>query len=601
MRSGKELSADDVHQLAEKGLSGTASPLPYLDQIQRSFGSHDVSGIEAYIGGPASQASQGMGAEAYAAGNRVAFRQTPDLHTAAHEAAHVVQQRAGVHLAKGVGKVGDEYEQNADAVADAVVAGRSAEALLAGAAPAPAPASALQRQPIENPGQGNAPTGEHGSDAPVEEHDGSSPQARAILQRLGLRPQLPPDAMAKLSRGLEKIAEQAAILPVGAPVGEELSFHVVEGDWQLALRIGVDPQTGSVHIDLAFEDGEATKFMGSFRTTPPRAMNAVTPIQPANLEREIAEPELTGVESPLGLTPLDVARFLFAESTEVQLAEPGEDGVASASPPSESAKQSQLEAELERTEAEIAAAEQELLWLMADTAIDLAGIVDPTPISDGIAMVRDLSRGDYFGAVLSGISIIPWLGDALAKPIKGARILDKANDARRLLAKLQKRASKLRKRLKKPDKVPISSTSKIPEAPSIEAPKLGDGTLPATSGSKIESKSPTSPNATSPGPGSPKLRPEGKYLKGKKHGIEWTEGPAEARKTGKPQGQWGSRADLDFAGERAGSLAPGEGAYFTLPPGNSSVVHLPDGSTVPATRIWVRNNGSGTFHGYPSL
>jgi hypothetical protein len=59
-----------------------------------------------------------MGAEAFTSGNHVAFAGTPSLHTAAHEAAHVVQQRAGIHLKGGVGQVGDEYEKHADAVAD---------------------------------------------------------------------------------------------------------------------------------------------------------------------------------------------------------------------------------------------------------------------------------------------------------------------------------------------------------------------------------------------------------------------------------------------------------------------------------------------------
>jgi Domain of unknown function (DUF4157) len=85
--------AGDVHRLAEQGLSGAASPLPYLDQIQRSFGSHDVSGIKAHTGGPAARAAEGMGARAYAAGDHVAFDEAPDLHTAAHEAAHVVHSR----------------------------------------------------------------------------------------------------------------------------------------------------------------------------------------------------------------------------------------------------------------------------------------------------------------------------------------------------------------------------------------------------------------------------------------------------------------------------------------------------------------------------
>jgi hypothetical protein len=71
-----------------------------------------------------------MGAEAFATGHHVAFAGAPGLHTAAHEAAHVVQQAAGVHLAGGVGQAGDAYERHADAVADRVVRGESAEALL---------------------------------------------------------------------------------------------------------------------------------------------------------------------------------------------------------------------------------------------------------------------------------------------------------------------------------------------------------------------------------------------------------------------------------------------------------------------------------------
>jgi hypothetical protein len=71
-----------------------------------------------------------MGARAYASGDAVAFASSPDLHLAAHEAAHVVQQRGGVRLAGGVGREGDEYERHADAVADRVVRGESAEPLL---------------------------------------------------------------------------------------------------------------------------------------------------------------------------------------------------------------------------------------------------------------------------------------------------------------------------------------------------------------------------------------------------------------------------------------------------------------------------------------
>jgi hypothetical protein len=95
--------------------------------IQQLFGRHDISGIESHVGGSAATASQAIGAEAYATGHHVAFASSPSLHTAAHEAAHVVQQRGGVQLKDGVGESGDACEQHADRVADLVAAGQSAE------------------------------------------------------------------------------------------------------------------------------------------------------------------------------------------------------------------------------------------------------------------------------------------------------------------------------------------------------------------------------------------------------------------------------------------------------------------------------------------
>lgn len=123
-------SDEAVHEAARSGVSGSGGALPHQEAIQKAFGKHDVSNIGSHVGGRAAAAADTMGAQAYATGDQVAFRQAPDLHTAAHEAAHVVQQRAGVSLEGGVGQVGDRYEQHADQVADAVVAGRSAEAIL---------------------------------------------------------------------------------------------------------------------------------------------------------------------------------------------------------------------------------------------------------------------------------------------------------------------------------------------------------------------------------------------------------------------------------------------------------------------------------------
>jgi Domain of unknown function (DUF4157) len=137
----------DSHAIASAGVQGAGGPLPHGSRIQELFGRHDVSGISAHVGGGAGAAADALGATAYATGNRVAFAGTPDLHTAAHEAAHVVQQRGGVALKGGVGAAGDPYERHADAVADRVVAGHSAEDLLDGAAGGAAPA-AVQRHEV---------------------------------------------------------------------------------------------------------------------------------------------------------------------------------------------------------------------------------------------------------------------------------------------------------------------------------------------------------------------------------------------------------------------------------------------------------------------
>lgn len=123
-------AAQDPAHVAAEGVAGAAETLPHAERIQASFGRHDISHIRAASGGQAAGACAELGASAYATRNHVAFAVRPDLHTAAHEAAHVVQQRAGVSLKGGVGQAGDPYEQHADLVADLVVQGKSAEAAL---------------------------------------------------------------------------------------------------------------------------------------------------------------------------------------------------------------------------------------------------------------------------------------------------------------------------------------------------------------------------------------------------------------------------------------------------------------------------------------
>jgi hypothetical protein len=129
-----DASNEVIRRSAQVGVQTRSSALPFAGQIQRAFGRHDVSRIQAHVGEEAAASAVAMNASAYATGEHVVFAGKPTLHTAAHEAAHVVQQRGGVQLAGGVGRVRDSYEQHADAVAARVAAGQSAEDLLGGLA-----------------------------------------------------------------------------------------------------------------------------------------------------------------------------------------------------------------------------------------------------------------------------------------------------------------------------------------------------------------------------------------------------------------------------------------------------------------------------------
>jgi Domain of unknown function (DUF4157) len=161
-----------VHRAAATGVSGAGSALPHLDRIQEAFGpGHDVTGVRAHVGGAAREASERIGARAYASGEQVAFRDAPDLHTVAHEAAHVIQQRARVQLADGVGRPGDAYERHADAVANRVVRGEPVQHLLEGHEAA-GTGTAVQLAPDgdASPGNGQARDGHaqatHGVETP---------------------------------------------------------------------------------------------------------------------------------------------------------------------------------------------------------------------------------------------------------------------------------------------------------------------------------------------------------------------------------------------------------------------------------------------------
>ena len=122
--------AEHIHEITDRGLHGPGMEYPFMDQIQASFGKHDIGDLTAHTGPEAREANTLAGSDAYYKGRHVAFGEFPTLKVAAHEAAHAVQGVSGAQLQNGVGKAGDRWEKNADAVADAVARGNSAEGLL---------------------------------------------------------------------------------------------------------------------------------------------------------------------------------------------------------------------------------------------------------------------------------------------------------------------------------------------------------------------------------------------------------------------------------------------------------------------------------------
>lgn len=250
-----DLAGADVRAIAAEGTMGHGAPLPFLDEIQRGFGHHDVSGVRAHVGGAAAEASESIGAVAYAAGDDVAFARSPDLHLAAHEAAHVVQQRGGVRLSDGVGQSGDEYERHADAVADAVVRGESAEALLDGLSHrGSAGGSAVQRQlDREEQAEGGNQTGPGAdpADRIVQEPDPGPTldDFRALIQAIATDQNVPfpSDAWTAFVDQAEAIAGSDRPSGTIRDCTELGEAPVLAYNWRLhgSIRMGA-PRDGSV-------------------------------------------------------------------------------------------------------------------------------------------------------------------------------------------------------------------------------------------------------------------------------------------------------------------------------------------------------------------
>lgn len=237
--------------------------------------------------------------------------------------------------------------------------------------------------------------------------------------------------------------------------------------------------------------------------------------------------------------------------------------------------------ELAAAQAEIDAINKDLLWEGAKTAADVAGLVDPTPISDTIAAGMALSDGDIAGAGLSLISWIPYLGDAVAKPIKGARTTAR-------VAKLMRLLEKANERLKKA----LDAIKKIRD-------KIADVLRRKGGGGTSEFPNPKKPENPGNGGHIPKAKPQISTQKQAGH-IKGTPQYNNRVKQGKPTSAFDNAKDAEKYTQEAwekGSPVPGKPQArdydFGHPVGTG-----PNGGS--QTKVRVHMDSQGRIHGHPA-
>jgi hypothetical protein len=129
-------------RLRERRSQGTPIAEGVREKVEAATGS-DLSAVQAHTDDAAAASSRAVGAKAFAAGSEVHFARgqyqpgtTEGDRLIAHELVHTVQQsKAGPSLQRKTSHSGDASEKEADAIADAALAGRPAPPVQQAAAP----------------------------------------------------------------------------------------------------------------------------------------------------------------------------------------------------------------------------------------------------------------------------------------------------------------------------------------------------------------------------------------------------------------------------------------------------------------------------------
>jgi hypothetical protein len=237
-------SASDV---AQGGFSGSAGPVPHLKEMEKSFGGADFSGVKSYSDGPARSANKELGANAYAAGNSIAFSTpNPSKALVAHELTHVVQNGhgnvggggggGGAPQASGADGDGIERggEHEAEAVEAAVGAGKPAASALTSSSKGGGGPAASKKKGPQREGAGDWTAGMTFSKEGMESSGAYSiwPESAKVSIPIvacpGLFAEIVPDVSVKGSLGAKNDGAFTAKLGLEGSVQMGLSYGVPE-------------------------------------------------------------------------------------------------------------------------------------------------------------------------------------------------------------------------------------------------------------------------------------------------------------------------------------------------------------------------------------
>lgn len=155
--------------------------------------------------------------------------------------------------------------------------------------------------------------------------------------------------------------------------------------------------------------------------------------------------------------------------------------------------------------------DKELALELAQVGVDTAGIFDPTPTSDLIGAGMSIAKGDWIGAGLSLISVIPYAGDALGKSAKMARAAKK-------IASLKKKIEGAIAAVNK-----AKTVARKAAAAKIRAKRAADAAKKAAKNKKCKTCKPATGNRF--GTRSPKEGSNGTWNGGERGNSKWYPDP----------------------------------------------------------------------------